>query len=320
MGFIRLDHVLCLAVLLLGTRGAFGLVVIHSDKTSQDSDFDLWDGVDGKYINLAATNRTNSSYLDPTYYVLMGPMDSGSNLLEKLIEVNWPRRFKASSNEFMWKHSLATAEDLYSFLMTYEPLRPLSKVNFIATVRSPISQVASWINAPYDLASCVRRPPMDLLKPCSASLQMRWHQAHPPVHFESAMDIYNKYMSLYKQVVADRRFKSAQIIPYEDMVLSPESVVKRISNAFGETLHGSPETVDDPAKPGAHRMVKQPNGREAALQKLEKRGYLKNLDSEVVAALCSKLDRSLVEDIVESETAKVRIPYTYDCDNWNGPH
>jgi len=314
MGLTRLDHVLCLALLLLGTRSGFGLIATHSDKTkpSLESDFDLWDGVDRDVFHLAATNSSDQ----PTLYAFLAPMDSGSNLLAQLIEANWPGQFKSSfASGFLWKHSLATAEEIYSFLETNEPMRPLSHVHFLAAVRSPISQVASWINAPYDLWSCVRRPQLDLLKPCSARLRPRRHETLPAVHFESAMDIYNKYMSLYKQVVADGRFKSAHVIPYEEMVRSPESVVRLISNIFGATLHGRPETIDDPSKPGNTNMVKKPNGREAALHKLEQRAYLNNFDTGVVAALCSKLDRSLVEDIVESEHVQVRIPYTHDCDN-----
>jgi len=303
-----------LAVLWLHTVRGLGLNVRHSEDIYLDDGFEAWDGSDDASFQLDA-----SSFTDKPHYVLLAPMDSGSNLLEHMIEANWPRQFRATSSnpEIVWKHSLASPKELYRHLAFNMPTHRLKDTHFIAVVRSPISQVVSWRNAPYDLAPCVRRDPSLYTHRCTAQLHLRKDgelgqdfETYPPIDFNSTMEVYNKYLSFYRQVLAEGEFKSAQIIQYEQMVLSPGSVLQRISEAFGVRAPLRPRAVNDPAKPTDRKMVNRPNGHEAALHKLETRAYLHALDNEVVKALCAELDRSLVQGLVESE----RITYTHDCD------
>eukprot|EP00971_Amphidinium_carterae_P080256 1588013-Amphidinium_carterae.1 len=226
---------LSLGLALLLPCASMGLHVRDSEDTELDGG--LWDGTDDASWALDA-----SDWKEMPHYVLLAPMDSGSNLLEQMIEKNWPKQFRATSSkpEILWKHSLGSPQELYKHLALHMAGHRLKDTHFIAVVRSPISQVVSWRNAPYDLAPCVRRNASLYTHHCSAQLHLRRDgeeghdfEKYPPLDFNSTMEIYNQYLAFYQQLLREGEFKSAQIIQYEQMVLSPRSVLQRISEAFG---------------------------------------------------------------------------------------
>jgi len=275
----------------------------------------LWDGLDGApKLQLAGANASSRAL-----YALLGPMDSGTNLLEIMIEANWPGMFRSTNEpQRLWKHSLGTAEELYSFFDNHMPDVPINSVNLVMAVRSPISQVASWIGAPDDhLSLCVHRQFAKFSKPCFAQLQIRANGApakdKPRMIFNSTMDVYNQYLTLYRRLLEDRRFKGAQIVHYEDMVLAPEGVVASLAemlNAPVQTHSGQVAVPDKYAKP-----TELPLPRVRAMSKLRKRAYLQSLDRKVVHTLCSLLNTTLVSDMMESQHVPddQMLSYTYDC-------
>mmetsp|Transcript_17595 Transcript_17595/g.31782 ORF Transcript_17595/g.31782 Transcript_17595/m.31782 type:complete len:353 (-) Transcript_17595:9-1067(-) len=258
-------------------------------------------------------------------YILLGPEDSGTNLLEHIIESNWPGKFVSTNKaNMLWKHSLWRKE-IYSLLK--KEFKDLKRFPAIAALRSPISQVASWRKAPYDMKLCVARDLDKLNTPCSADLSARpigyrgWLKSvgFRRTNFKSfntTMDVYNEYVRQYKSMARERLFKSFSLVLYEDMVFSPDRVVQELAMALGVPEPPHIQLVDAPAKKAG-----KPVGREVALDKLLSRKYMEDMGLVGLKTLCPSLDLSLVEGMVEGSYLPLdeQTPYSSDCDSLNPP-
>mmetsp|Transcript_63375 Transcript_63375/g.151248 ORF Transcript_63375/g.151248 Transcript_63375/m.151248 type:complete len:373 (-) Transcript_63375:80-1198(-) len=253
-------------------------------------------------------------------YILLGPEDSGTNLLEHMIEVNWPGKFVSTNRaDLLWKHSL-WSEEIYSLLG--KEFRNVKKFPAIATIRSPIAQVASWRKAPYDLNMCVNRPLEKLAKPCLADLGARpigyrgwlaskFYRRQELKRFNSSMDVYNEYVRQYKKMAREKHFKSFTLIHYEDMVFTPDKIVADLAKALGMPAPQTIQLVDAPAK-----KVGAPVGREDALEKLTSRSYMEDMGQLGLKTLCPLVDRKQIRGMVEGKYLPVdeQTSYLSDCE------
>lgn len=300
------------------------------------------------------TDRKKAAAQDgqPQLYVLLGPPDSGTNLLMQLIKHNWRKQFRCTQERSpyakkhlaaksigplknkkknvtdsfgeLWKHSNSGAEDIYALLeenMENKWSRQqISDTVAIIMVRSPISQIASWKKAPYELGSCANRHYEAMAKPCHAPLRARksgqianLHRADDLLHFKSTMDVYNQYMKQYRTMKENGRFKELLLITYEDLVYSPEEQLKRIAGAFGVEVPEVAVLMETEAKKHGQAV-----GREAAIEKLKNRAYLDAVEKTDLEAICRGIDTDVLQGYVEgtylkSEDESLRVDYTYDC-------
>mmetsp|Transcript_23761 Transcript_23761/g.55368 ORF Transcript_23761/g.55368 Transcript_23761/m.55368 type:complete len:317 (+) Transcript_23761:80-1030(+) len=263
--------------------------------------------------------QRNTSALKP--YVLLGPEDTGTNLLEQLIEANWPNTFVSSQAvHAVWKHSNSGAEDIYRVIRS-SGFGNISGLPAVAIVRSPMSQVASWMKAPYDLAECVKRPVTEMDSPCIADLGARpagdrslvdidASDVHP-ILYSSVMDVYNKYLQQYSDIASDAVFAKFLQLSYEDVVYSPEAVVQLLASLLGVTAPNEVVMVEEPAKSFSS------SSREEALERLHNHTYLQDLGDVGLQTLCPLLNTTLLSNLQEgsflSEELGRTLSYMADC-------
>ena len=90
-------------------------------------------------------------------YIMLGAMDLGTNLLHQVMFDSWPNSVCLVPHTLAWKHAATGVDEIYTELSTQLGAENLSKTVVLHTMRSPVSQLASWIKAPYDLHKCVDR-------------------------------------------------------------------------------------------------------------------------------------------------------------------
>mmetsp|Transcript_53234 Transcript_53234/g.126993 ORF Transcript_53234/g.126993 Transcript_53234/m.126993 type:complete len:496 (+) Transcript_53234:123-1610(+) len=253
-------------------------------------------------------------------YLLFGPEDSGTNLLQALVEKNWPGKYiTQDTRRVLWKHSLSGVEDMYSLLKI--PYPRLEQLPAMIVLRSPISQVASWMSAPYELKRCLNRPVANYSQPCRADLRARSSRMEQQrldlLHFSSSVEVYNSYLRQYRQLMNESRFKSVTVIHYEDMLLTPSKVVKQVADILGEKpLAEFAYLGEETAKPQGPK----PHGRDAAIDKLKTRSYLQKVGREGLEVLCPLLDQSLLQDMTEGSflPPEQQVSYLHDCAGYLG--
>merc|ERR1712176_1282959 len=178
----------------------------------------------------------------------------------------------------------------------------------VVTVRDPISQLASWIKAPYNLGQCINKKTFALPggTPCRLKREMMQNQ---DIASEQDLrefprgptEVWNTYMKGYLEL---RDMKAAQvlIIPYEDIVLQYEAVIKRIFNALdlAEFVPSPILSVDDPSKTHGNASTRQ-----LAIEKIKKRPYLgePGLTPDFVKKYCDELDPNLMTQLSKEQTA-----------------
>mmetsp|Transcript_58790 Transcript_58790/g.140135 ORF Transcript_58790/g.140135 Transcript_58790/m.140135 type:complete len:372 (-) Transcript_58790:42-1157(-) len=276
------------------------------------------DALDEKESKGHCAFRNFSKALKP--YVLLGPEDAGTNLLERFIEANWPNTFISTyTANALWKHANSGAEDIYRVIRS-SGIGDISDLPAVAIVRSPMAQVASWIKQPYDMEACVNRSVTTMASPCFADLQAQpcGHKASHPnssrlVKFSSVMDVYNKYLQLYDDIARQAVFATFLRIGYEDLVYSPAAVVRLLAHVLGVTAPYQVAIVESPAKTSGDII----HSREEALARLHNRSYLEALGDDVLKTLCPLLNTQLVTGLQEgtflSEDQHRTLPYTSDC-------
>mmetsp|Transcript_50433 Transcript_50433/g.117719 ORF Transcript_50433/g.117719 Transcript_50433/m.117719 type:complete len:295 (-) Transcript_50433:60-944(-) len=261
---------------------------------------------------------------DLVKYVLLGPFDAGTNLLEQFIEANWPETFVSSQDgHALWKHSNSGAADIYNVL-TESGFGNISQMTALAMVRSPVSMVASWMHSPYQMEACVSRPVIEMDEPCFADLEARKAGERSRagdtsvphlIKFSSTMDVYNHYMQLYHDLGEDGKFASFLQINYEDLVYSPEVVVKLLADALGvDAPHVT--LVKTPAKDHG-----DPTSLSGSLDKLRDHSYLTEIGDDGLKSLCPHLNVSLVSHLkegtyLEENRTELIRPYTWDCEGF----
>mmetsp|Transcript_19003 Transcript_19003/g.44673 ORF Transcript_19003/g.44673 Transcript_19003/m.44673 type:complete len:383 (+) Transcript_19003:132-1280(+) len=241
---------------------------------------------------------------------MLGPFDAGTHLLIHTLTLNYPDVVHkacghseiliedAFSHCRVWKHglSLSPREGKGSVEGEHPLERVLSNQEvdvketvLVVMVRSPLAQIASWQLAPYEIFPCMQRPVSFFDGPCSARgmswLRLGDHDHHWPTWFASSMDIYNRYMRMYKQLQRSGHFHDVLLITYEDLVLVPQDVIADIATSMNWPVLEKIASMEAPAKSHGHVV-----GRDQAIQKILRRPWLTQYTSEERAVLCGGLD------------------------------
>lgn len=263
--------------------------------------------------------RTKNTF-EGKQWEILGPFDSGTNLMEQTIKSNFPTAWK--SGEYLaklWKHGNdhGNASNIYAsakHLIGYN----VSDIVAVALIRSPLAQVMAWKKAPYYLKPCVNRPQTDYGKPCSPALGATiWdptiHKCMSDVYvkFGSVMDVYNSYVKLYKSIVEEKRFSAVLIVTFEELVYDAPSVVRRLGPLLGLEALAEPVVFTSPAK--KHGKAK---GRVEQLKSLEDRPWLRAFSNETLMTLCCLLDIPALGNLSDPSGRT----YAKDCEvilgNW----
>eukprot|EP00403_Amphidinium_massartii_P010027 CAMPEP_0178410246 /NCGR_PEP_ID=MMETSP0689_2-20121128/20879_1 /TAXON_ID=160604 /ORGANISM="Amphidinium massartii, Strain CS-259" /LENGTH=337 /DNA_ID=CAMNT_0020031413 /DNA_START=70 /DNA_END=1083 /DNA_ORIENTATION=+ len=327
---VFVPHLLLLAAALASQAGALQVSSAESAEASVDSAKHrgsaslwqaAWEGLDNKphtqkeldaLVELGCEDIENKT---AQRYIMLGPQDSGTNLLHALLRQNYPTQI-CLIKDAIWKHANSGAESIYKRL--HASLGPeLGNIVLLHTTRSPLSQVASWRKAPYELETCVTK---HILKPCAARMSAMEDRAvisaphqNDLIQFASVMDVYNKYMEEYATLHKLGGFKDVVAVTYEDMVYSPQQVLEDIVSHF-----------DHVAQPAEFRMISTAAkshgyavGREDALKKLQQRTYMTEFSPQLKEKLCGLLDKDLVQGIVQGQylESTKRRSYLSDCDH-----
>lgn len=292
------------------------------------SDVRSWDGLDdseGEYMSkdlqpdAGRLNRSISwkpvDKRNAKVFVLLGPMDSGTHLIQKLITSNFAGLMSSHRPKGeIWKHSNDGANNIYKELSKNLQRQTLEETSAIMIIRSPLSQIVSWKNNSYKMRACVDRPYERMNESCQPLLSACSpdpNALHGRVSFRSTVDVYNQYVRQYQQIAADGKFMSAHIFSYEDVVSSTEKVILVLAKLFGKPV---PDVIDlrDQSAKGKYGI-----GRMQARYKIENRLYLNGVSTAQQAILCQGLDYNLADMIVEgSYFAKgdpKRKTHSYDC-------
>lgn len=263
--------------------------------------------------------------------VLLGPMDSGTHLMSWLLSQNYPDHMDVACGmtyegcRYLWKHS-ADIGGVYRILE--ETIgKDLSETVVIAMVRTPIAQIVGWKKDPWDLADCVDKAWKDMGNKCHAPLLASKPSDHQglassgggSLDFPTTMGVYNRYLQLYQTLKSDGRFKLVEIVPFEDLVLTPKVVLYKLAKTlrWGASWHTHLPQVSEKGAQGLSRQQ--------AINKILGRDFVKDA-KKALPFLCPHLNRTLVSDIKEGTwvdknpevPASATHPYTFDCRNYIG--
>mmetsp|Transcript_87785 Transcript_87785/g.256609 ORF Transcript_87785/g.256609 Transcript_87785/m.256609 type:complete len:367 (+) Transcript_87785:52-1152(+) len=273
----------------------------------------------------------------PPHLVVLGPKDSGASLLMELLELNYMTELKRACGWEkywvdhdrpwlghlycrVWSHGLIDetvpegAKSLYKVL-SHQPNITIANTVVLFVVKSPFATLESWRTAFREKNPCIKRPAAEWGKPCTAS-DVSWKDAgnrlkDAKLEVKSTMDLYNKYMRMYHQIVKDGRFKAAKWILYEDLVEDPADIVDQIGSLMHWHLKGNiigPEAIGEGGHPGA--------GRPEMLAEVKNRTWQGRIEPEIQKLWCKGLDFRLFNDLIENQYSNADFPhqpYGYDC-------
>jgi hypothetical protein len=276
---------------------------LHLRSAEEPNDFGLseldWDGVDQDIAN-ATSGADNASFTvltsESARYVLAGQYNTGTNLLMKLVNLNFANRrpedqnFRAGAafDSYFWKHTKPSN-------MKPGVRADIERRGVVALVmvRDPMSWLQSMKKAPYDLSGCVNRYDW-LTSPCSTPPSYaEWH-GHVPqnqLHLKNIEAHWNEWTRDY-QHMKDFGFSNAVVVRYEDLVLDTEGQLARIAQVLQQPKPAVVQQIHAPAKNhGA------PNGRAAAILKLKQKPYLHQYTPAQKDAVCERLDKGLLKSL-----------------------
>jgi len=260
--------------------------------------------------------------------ILLGPFDSGTNLLLTELKLNFNQSLNChtirdGSHCSVWKHGLETDSSLLDMLPTLPEFTPnttltMSDFQIIIMVRSPFSQLSSWQKAPYNLNDCLSANRFHFYSsgslwkggPCTAAVawdNSGYQDPDSRVSFHGITDIYNKYLQMYRAIEADGR-ASVRLVTYEDLVSTPDLVLRSLAEQFGWTQPAEILLLDSPAKDHGKAC-----GRDSALQKISDRSFLDEFTMNDKNAVCMSLDFESIQGLTEGTWGGAPRPYAMDC-------
>ena len=254
------------------------------------------------------------------HYILLGPMDSGTNLIHQLMYTAWPSKVCMASKSIVWKHALTGVDDLYKFMLNYTDQAAIRNSVVLHTTRTPIAQLDSWSKNPYELEECVNRPVHHWVKPCVANMGPYHPRLGPhdyiggtkPTQYNSTMEVYNRYLQQLVEFRESGWFKAVVPVSYEDMLLSPGRLLNDIAKHFdglGEVdvaeLHKS---LQEPAKDNAETL-------DEAVQAFKERAYLDDFSPSELKTMCKGLNKALVKQFKAGNylANSDQVSYWDDC-------
>jgi hypothetical protein len=278
----------------------------------QPNDFGLsaldWEGLEADLANATvavADNATSDAASFALYfserYVIAGQYNTGTNLLAKLVDLN----FGGLRQEDQFFHGGPANYDTHFWKHTKPSnMKPRVRADIerrrvvaLVMVRDPMSWLQSMKKAPYDLSACVNRYDW-LTAPCSTPPtynNMKGSVPQTVLHFQNIEAHWNEWTRDYRHM-KDFGFSDAVVLRYEDLVLDTEAQLAHIANvlklpapAYVRQLHTSAKSH------GAS------NGRAAAILKLKTKPYLNSYTPAQKVAACDRLDKGLLQALKYSE-------------------
>jgi hypothetical protein len=269
-------------------------------RAEEPNDFGLselyWDGLDqeiavaenatgaAKGNATGAANATGFALLGSSKYLLAGQFNTGTNLLDALVQLNFPGAFHDEQWVYYWKHRKPAD-------MTLADRANIKNKGLVALVmvRDPLSWLQSMKKAPYDMRACVTRYDW-LTAPCSTPPNYSQLHGTKPVHLQNIEAYWNEWARDY-QHMKDFGFSDAVVIRYEDLVLDTEGQLQRIAHVLNLPAPSIVRQVHGPAKTHGNA-----NGRAVAIQKLKNKPYLQQYTFLEKTAVCDRLDKGLLRD------------------------
>lgn len=304
------------AVNLLSSQPAQPAQLYHS----YDLDDSVWGGDDEVAVdhqlpangtsslkNVESFHEESSNASAYLHYVqLYGPFNTGTNLLQQLLQKNFPGQIFV--REPVWKHS-----SLRNLLKEQPHVRSslASSGPAIAVVRDPLSWLQSMKKAGYDLKSCTESP-MWLQAGCrlpekgglystNGCLHCSSVPAHRrPVMFDDLMHFWNSYTEDYLNL-ASFGPTSFTVMRYEDLVFHTEDLMDRVAD-----LVGIPHPANFKQQEASAKNHGSSNGRQKAIDKLNSKSYMAAYLPGEVSTACAGLDGNVLH----------KEDY-HDCDNVN---
>mmetsp|Transcript_75085 Transcript_75085/g.199328 ORF Transcript_75085/g.199328 Transcript_75085/m.199328 type:complete len:331 (-) Transcript_75085:126-1118(-) len=286
----------------------------------------LWDGFDvpddsNETYRSDVQRADLANSIGPSPIQLLGPPDSGTNLMVKMLQLNLPDRIPKGDgalDTIVWKHSLSSATDLHErFAKSLGD--HLMNTTLIIMMRTPMAQLAAWRRLPYSLQPCFSRAVDSWSTPCFANTKPDFHDITPGVEinvqypasnvFASSMDVYNQYVQQYLELEADNKFRNVIIVLVEDLVLSPKTVVSNIAHLLGANL-----PTDSVQVLGESAKGEMGHGRAEALRKLQSRSFLGELGAPMIPRLCEGIRREPISRFSEGTYTEHPRPYAQDCE------
>lgn len=250
--------------------------------------------------------------------LLFGPMDSGTHLLQTLLERNWPEQtwsataaqHKQQSGGGLWKHQV-DREVIYKSL----PWNDLSRTAVLAVVRSPISNVEAMLRSPYrEIGHCLQHLRRNLEGRDGGDGEVTHSCKIGEYKYNGIMELFNHYFTTYREMRDSGKFASVTIVPYEDMVYTPERVVRNLGEVLGWGLPAEIKVPDNNVK-----NENTGHSRDAVLERLKRREHLKCVQP-ALEALCSKLSNSTLAEFIEGnyvDDLTLRLSYSHDCEGFS---
>jgi len=321
----------------------------HDNYTTDDVLNSMWFGYDIHHEAMAVLERAPKvRYLahsaahevdpnaPPADLVVLAPKDSGMSLLGEALFHQYEAEMKGSCNwEKQWvdhdrpwlnhqfcrvnAHGLVKedgTEGLPAFtsIMTEQGV-DLKNLVVVIVIKGPIATLEAWNTAVKEREPCIKRNALEYGTPCEGA-DLTWDAKGNKalgklMPASSTMDIYNRYMKFYGDLMKSKLFKAVVPIYYEDMVESPSDAVMKVAEAMNwkpdgyyQFFEGMP--VD--GKPAA--------GRPLVLEALKGRTWSTWIPQEVKDLWCSGLDLKLMEGMYENSIGDEgfsTVPYGYDC-------
>lgn len=304
----------------------------------------LWQGMDIGDEQLAATqvfgqaaHGSREAVTAACPNIIVGPFDSGTNLMMMLIKRNFPSVAipcngveRGCHTPMLWKHS-NSGHVAFRDAVNRLGLNP-QDVRVIIVLRSPLSQATSWHKAPYDITPCASRPYFAWGSPCSASIgaSLDLRPTGPcPTHgsymsscrdntalvsFQSTVHLYNAYVQQYVSLASSGWFKGVHIVAYEEILYHPNAVIEELARFLSAPMPSTIDICSAPAK--THGAA---HGRDLALVIYRQRRWVNEIGPQGVQVLCSRLDMRLLANFTEGNGLiaelgnQQALPYSHDC-------
>lgn len=286
----------------------------HLDLDDYGLDEATWDGLDDPSSSLKLkpqkvigfANRTGLRAKEHPKVLMLGLFNTGTNLLQKLLEKNFGGIHDLRGDLEIWKH--IKPSHLRSQLKAIGKPNQLKDALILAVVRDPMSWLQSMRKAPYDLGACMRRsdwPTAGCTFPAphwytSSILYPDKTLAHKEAfQVQNIESVWNDWGTEYNNLEHIGLGKTV-VVTYEEMVMDTEGVLGRIAAALGKPAPKKVEQQHGPAKFHGNSL-----GRLAAIQKLESKSYLKTYTDKQRHQVCDRLDKALMHKRLY-----------HDCDTW----
>lgn len=287
---------------------------------------------------------------------VLGAPDTGTNLLELTLELNWPDLLqnacachpgdsarakraeregklpKAEREEWapkqcdcaLWKHSIGNATYLFNRMSTCQDqdcetvTAPEEHTVVIAMVRSPISQMIAWHTHAYSLSPCFERSFAEFTSPCFANTSPDWHDSTEGCNYTVKYDKSLEFKS-------SAEVYNAYMKQYRDLHKQFGKAVlivpfEELVLSTSKVLERVADAMDWPM-PEKIQIFNRPSKgdgiqRQDALERLGWRSYLQELNAKDLDAMCSGIDETLLAGLSENPDAAHARPYTFDCQHF----